>query len=88
MHSKSRRKSGDDRKPTAGERFAIIDLDDRDKDMSRRLRFIETNPLGCVDYHKGSTLSIRCVLWGCMEVQTMVKQHSPVLSSTGAPKLA
>ena len=64
---------GDDRKPTANKGFAIIDLNDRDKAMFWCLGLIETNSLGYVDYHKSSTLSIRCVLWGCMEVQTMVK---------------
>ena len=60
-------------KPTANEGFAIIDLNKRDEAVVWCLRLVETNTLGDVDYHKGATLLIRHVLWGCMKVETVVK---------------
>ena len=54
-------------KPTANEGFAIIDLNKWDEAVVWCLCLVETNTLGDVDYHKGATLLIRHVLWGCME---------------------
>ena len=51
----------------------MVDFDGWDQAMVGGLCIVETDPLGVVNDHKGTTLPIGRVLWGCMEVQTVVE---------------
>ena len=51
----------------------MVDCDGWDQAMVRSLCVVKTDALGVVNYHKGATLSIGRVLWGCMKVQTVVE---------------
>ena len=60
-------------KPTAHEGFTVVDFDRWDQAVVRCLFIVKTDALGVVNYHKGTTLPIGCVLWRCVKVQTVVE---------------
>lgn len=51
----------------------MVNFDRWDQAVVRCLLTVEADPLGVVNYHKGATLSTRRVLWGCMEIQTVME---------------